>query len=278
MEYDGWTSGPFVNCDIFNPKDELLSHSSHKPTHPTPTRAESQEDGVVWPSQPLPAAMVKDSGVEWSEPKASSTVERPDSKSADWALAQRIKAGEREAVQELFQLYAPTLLRRILRLLGGDMSQAEDCLQQVFIKVMQSIDSYRGDSVLLAWLYRITTHTVVDVFRQRQSRNSLLEKVTNFRWSGWGEDGNQAIPETLFFREELKELVFQGLNTLGQNKRIAVLLCDLEGCSIEDAAEELNIPIGTLASRLYRGRQELKAWLKKEWKRSGLAAEDYWHD
>ncbi len=251
-----------------------MSRSSNNPNHQHRRRTESN-DGIAWPNKPLPAAMVKDSGIDWNEPQATFNTQNQDpSKDDDRALAQRVQAGERDAVQELFRRYAPTLLRRILRLLGGDKSQAEDCLQQVFIKVLQHMESYRGESVLLAWLHRITTHTVIDVFRSRQSRKTLLDKLQNVRWSGWNEDGNQAIPEKLFLREELKGIVYQGLTTLSENKRIAVLLCDLEGCSIEDAADELDIPIGTLASRLYRGRQELTNWLKREFKKSGLAAED----
>ena len=78
----------------------------------------------------------------------------------DRRLVQRVLAGEEAAFTQLYDTYAPALLRRILRLMGRD-DQAEDCLQMVFVEVIERLEHYRGEGPLGAWLYRITTTTVL---------------------------------------------------------------------------------------------------------------------
>lgn len=253
-----------------------MSHSSRKyQAH----RAQTEADRLDWPNQPMPTECVSGSSPLWEHKSTTqSTTSNKRTLEDDKQLAQRIREGERLAVQELFRLYSPALFRRIRRLLGGDDVQAEDSLQQVFVKVLQSIHMYRGDSSLHAWLNRITTHTVMDVFRSQKSQMRVFERFKNVRFFSWNIDGNQAIPDQMFFREEAKDIVHRGLQTLGREKRMAVLLCDLEGYSIEEAAHELHIPMGTVASRLYRGRQELRIWIKQEFKKSGRSEEDWLHE
>lgn len=236
-----------------------MSRFSHKSKPPRKHEVPKQKDRPDWSNLPMPA--------ETYDKLASQTEQ-------DRRLARRIQLGERDAMQELFRTYSLPLLRRIRRMLGGDLFQAEDCLQQVFVKVIQSIDSYRGPS-LHAWLNRITTHTVIDVFRARQSRWIVLEKLKAFNVTGRNHNGNKAIPEAMFHRSELKELLFEKLELLSEQKRIVVLLCDLEGYTIEEAAEELLIPVGTIASRLYRARQELRVKLEQELKKNNLSLEDW---
>ena len=239
-----------------------MSHPSQKPKHHTPKEKPKRQDGLEWPNQPLPAETYE---------KLESQEEQ------DRRLVKRIQLGERDAMQELFHTYSLQLLRRIRRMLGGDLSQAEDCLQQVFLKVIQAIDSYRGPS-LHSWLNRITTHTVIDVFRARQSRWNVLEKLKSFRLTGWSNDGNKAIPESMFHREQVRQILFARLETLNEQKRMVVLLCDLEGYTIEEAAIELDIPVGTIASRLYRARQELRVQLEQDLKKNNLSIEDWFDD
>jgi RNA polymerase sigma-70 factor (ECF subfamily) len=195
----------------------------------------------------------------------------------DRLLVQRVLSGERRAAQELVRMYSPPLLKRLLRLLHNDRAQAEDCLQQVFLKALSRLVSYRGESRLHAWLNRIATHVVMDAFRAQQSRWRFHERLGLFS-RAHGENGNLAIPSTLFEQDELRELLQKGLDALPVERRIAVMLCDWEGATVEEAAEQCELPIGTLASRLYRGRQELRRWLKREFSKSGLSVQDWFHE
>ena len=247
--------------------------SEHPPDKPG---AEGRE-GQDWAHQPLPPEVLPGDVAGGSAPPSVKAALRKPGLAEELELAARVRRGEREAVQAIYRQYAPALLRRILRLLGGDMSRAEDCLQQVFEKVLRSIGSFRGEGTLHAWLNRVTTHVVVDTFRSRQSRSELLKRflpVVDLA----GGDGNRAIPGRIFDRKEIGELVQGCLRALDRKKRMVLLLVDMEGLTVQEAAQELEIPMGTVASRLHRGRRELRSRLTRELKRSGLTAREWFND
>ena len=104
----------------------------------------------------------------------------------------------------MYRAYAPSLLRRLMQWLG-DAEQAEDCLQQVFLEALRSMERYRGEGKLISWLHRIATHVVMDLFRQRKRWKALLERVTPAQEVEASELA-PSIPDSLFFREELREL------------------------------------------------------------------------
>lgn len=194
---------------------------------------------------------------------------------ADLKLVERVKQGEKMAFQEIYQTYAPSLHRRISRMLGGHVAQTEDCLQQVFAQALQSIHSYQGSGVLHAWLNRLTTFVVADEFRNQQSRQGSLKQL----WWSWDPRVRQseAIPERLFTKEEVKALIQEAIAQLSAKKRLALVLCDLEGYSIEEAAAELDAAPGTIASRLHHGRKELRMLVLAASRERGLTVEDWLH-
>lgn len=193
----------------------------------------------------------------------------------DRALVERIRQGDRKAFQEIYKQYAPSLLERIVRLVGGNMERAEDCLQQVFAQALQSIHSYKGKNVLHAWLNRLTTFVVMDSFRAQQGQQGFL---TKFKWALEPRTRHQeAIPETIFAKAEIKELVHQSLDKLSAKKRMVVMLCDLEGYSVEEAAAELDIAQGTVASRLHHARKELRTHIMDACRKQQLSVEDWFH-
>jgi len=192
---------------------------------------------------------------------------------SDRELVDKILSGDREAAKRMYQLYAPKLIKRLYRLTGS-YEQAEDCLQQVFADALQKLDTYRGDGVLLAWLHRIGTNVVFQGFRKQQSFKNFLGEM----WPRASEKTIQEpLPEKLFMEEERKQLLHEILDSLGGRKRIVILLCDLEGMKVEDAAEHLDIPTGTVASRLYHARRDLKKKLEAELKKRGSSVEEWLH-
>ncbi len=192
----------------------------------------------------------------------------------DKRLVQRVLAGDEAAFTALYDAYAPMLLRRILRLMGRD-DQAEDCLQMVFIEVLERLEHYRGEGALGAWLHRITTTTVLQQFRKQKSRSRLAEGFAFF--SMFREEANPLLAERLLFDEERKKMLYTCLEDIEADRRMAILLCDIEGKPVEDAAKELHIPLGTLASRLHRGRQDLQKSLSRRLKQHGLSVEEWFH-
>ncbi len=213
------------------------------------------------------------------QPRAASKPPKPRSRNEqlayDQQLVERIRRGDRQAFAEIYHDYAPSLLERILRMLGGNMERAEDCLQQVFAQALQTIHHYKGTNVLHAWLNRLTTFVVMDEFRAKQSRKVYLKQ---FWWAITPRAKSaQAIPEELFVREEAKELVREALTRLNATKQITITLCDLEGYSLQEAAAELGVPEGTVASRLHHARNELRHHILQISQSNGLNAEDWLH-
>ena len=192
------------------------------------------------------------------------------------AMVRRMQKGDRLAFQQMYRLYSPRLFQRVLRL-TNNFEQAEDCLQQVFTEVVDKMHTYRGDGVFLAWLNRITTNTVFQMFRKQRSKQAFIGKFTDF-WRHLGPGGEeQVLAEALFVQEERKQLLHSILEQLDFRKRIVILLCDLEGRTLEDVARELDIPKGTVASRLHNGRRELRTRLLLELHERGLSAEEWIH-
>jgi RNA polymerase sigma-70 factor (ECF subfamily) len=199
--------------------------------------------------------------------------EKQEQIAKDVALAARIAQRDQHAFRVLYRDYAPKLLRRLLDILNGNESLAEDCLQVVFMKCYQKIGEYRGEGTLLSWLHCITTNVVMDRFRSQQRwfvalRSMLSEQHTKPKHS-------HAIPEKLFLRKEAQGLVHECLEQLDYRKRMAILLCDFEGLKIEEAASEMDVSMGTIGSRLHNGRKELRKRLLREGTKRGLEMEDW---
>lgn len=157
----------------------------------------------------------------------------------------------------------------------GDPIQAEDCLQQVFAEALRTLPQFRGDGKLVAWLERITTHVAMDHFRRKYRWRSFMEKWT------WGreerDESEEGLPEEIFLHEELRQMVWELLEQVEPRKRMAVLLCDLEGYTMERAAEEMGVPLSTASSRLYKGREEFRKKAVAEFRRRELSIGDWFH-
>lgn len=186
---------------------------------------------------------------------------RDAEREADLLLVQRVLQHDRNAANEFYKRFSSNILRRLYRLLGNERD-AEDGLQQVFLEAYRSLSKFRGDGPLGGWLNRISTHVAMDVLRKRNRWRAIVEDVSLPKTTK--QNATTPLPDVLFLREETKQLVWQLVSRLGPKKRMAVMICDLEGKTIEQAAAELEIPEGTMISRLYHGRRELMTLLKSE--------------
>lgn len=195
----------------------------------------------------------------------------------DLALATRILAGERSAFAQLYEACAPALLRRLTRMTGS-IDHAEDCLQQVFAEALRALPQYRGKGRLEAWLERIATHTAMGWYRKKYRWRSFVEQVVEQLTPESTLPQPDPLPEQIFLHEEMKAVVWQLLDRLSPRKRMALVLCDLEGRTIEEAAEQMDIPVGTAASRLFHARQDFRKIALAELRRQGLDVGDWLHD
>jgi RNA polymerase sigma factor (sigma-70 family) len=149
---------------------------------------------------------------------------------------------------------------RVYRLayrLTGNSHDAEDLTQEVFVRVFRSLDTYIPGT-FEGWLHRITTNLFLDMARRRQRiRFEGLADETEARLGG-----SEPTPAQAFDDRHLDGDIHAALMALAPEYRAAVILCDIEGLSYEEIAESLGVKLGTVRSRIHRGRAQLRKALE----------------
>jgi len=164
----------------------------------------------------------------------------------------------------LFERYHAMVYQLACRILG-DREEALDVAQEVFLTVFRKIDRFRGDSSLKTWIYRIAVNRASNRGRwwnrlRRRGSVSLEERPGGDGRPSYGEllrDGGRTQEELVLLREERAQIE-RSLLELPLQQRVAVVLRDIEGMSYEEIAASLRISLGTVKSRIARGREELK--------------------
>jgi RNA polymerase sigma-70 factor (ECF subfamily) len=175
---------------------------------------------------------------------------------ANLALLQRCRSKDPEACNELYTKYNRRIFNTAYRILGEE-SSAEDALQETLLNVYRGISSFRGDSKVSTWISRITINVCLGMLRKGKNRQYVeLE-----------DDSARNLPaeptpftNPLFYAEaqELKSLVHEAFSRMSEKQGIVVRLHDMEGRTIQEIAEAIACPVGTVKSRLFYGRQEFK--------------------
>ena len=150
--------------------------------------------------------------------------------------------------------FAYNVAYRMLR----NVEDAEDAVQEAFISAYRSFASFKGQSKVSTWLYRIVVNACLMKIRKEKSRSKYLTDT------GYNEDviqdwGNN--PEQAAINSELRDVVESGLEKLSPNLRAAVVLRDVQGLTIEEASTALDLPVAAFKSRLHRGRILLRKHL-----------------
>ncbi|MDR3734537.1 MAG: sigma-70 family RNA polymerase sigma factor [Acidobacteriaceae bacterium] len=191
--------------------------------------------------------------------------------SGEAALVADLKAGSEEAFALLVALYHQPLYSVIARSLN-DPSDAADITQEVFLKVFRGIQGFHGEASLKTWLYRIALHEAANR-RRWWSRHKRQELTIDSSAAGESDDADDAhclrdtladgarSPYDCAAAQETKTQVEEALRKLPENFRTVVILREIEGFAYDEIAEILNINIGTVKSRLLRGRAALKGYL-----------------
>jgi len=167
---------------------------------------------------------------------------------------------ERDAMQ-----YAPQLYSAALRMTRNP-ADAQDVVQETFLKAYRAFHSYTEGTNLKAWLYRILTNTYINTYRKAQRRPSeveLGELQDLYLYKRLGEaSGATQSAEADMLDDFVDTDIIDALESLPEVFRMPVLYADVEGFSYKEIAEILDVPIGTVMSRLHRGRKALQ---KKLW-------------
>jgi RNA polymerase sigma-70 factor, ECF subfamily len=183
----------------------------------------------------------------------------------DAALIERCRAGDVAAFEPLVEKYRQRVWRLAYNTLR-DREEAWDVAQEAFIRAYQALPSFRGQSAFYTWLYRIVMNVATDRARSRgaQGRAFGTERVPEEDWERVLPDqspGDEA-PDAKAARLEQRQKIVQALDTLPEHHRKIVMLSDLEGLSYREIADTLEIPMGTVMSRLHNARKRLREALK----------------
>src|SRR5215207_10666680 len=197
-------------------------------------------------------ALVKNAGaLSWSD---------VDSREA--ALVERCAAGDQVACAELVSTHQRMVFGLALHLLG-DRDEALDLSQEVFLRVFRTIASFRGQSALRTWIYRIVINQARNRQRwwRRRHRSSQVSLDDHLQQFGDVESKTEVLPDRQLASKEASARIWQALDRLPFDQRTALILREIDGLRYDEIAFSLGVAVGTVKSRLTRARQSLRAEL-----------------
>ena len=176
---------------------------------------------------------------------------------AEMALIEQCRRQDIEAFGKLVDLYQARIIGFVKRMVRNS-EEAEDISQEVFIRAFQNLSKFDGRSSLRTWLFRIAYNLCVDQARKKNRHAPELglidqetEEVIEISDPKWN-------PETVILDEEMRSIVEQSVATLSEKLRSVLLLHDKEELGYGELSEMLNIPVGTVKSRLFLARQHVQ--------------------
>jgi len=200
------------------------------------------------------------SGNRWSAGR--SMVGIPTTFDADASLVERCLSGDQSAWEDLVKLHSRRVYAICFRFTGRD-SEAQDMTQDVFLRVFKSLGSFRaGEGSFVVWLTRLTRNLLIDNYRrtkQDRATDSIEDQLPVLEQ----KSGLHTRTDGLVAGREAGELIQRALEKLSPELREAVILRDLEELEYREIAKVLNVPEGTVKSRLNRGRAELARVLRR---------------
>lgn len=184
------------------------------------------------------------------------------------------------ASQELAERFEDEALPLLNQLYGGALRMtrnppdAEDLVQETYLKAYKAFHSFKQGTNLKAWLYRIMTNTYINSYRkkQRQPAQQLTEEITDYQLyttSSHDSTGLQSAEVEALKNLPNREIV-DAMNELSDDYRMVVYYADIEGLAYKEIAEVMGTPLGTVMSRLHRGRKQLRGLLKDVAKDQGI--------
>jgi RNA polymerase sigma-70 factor, ECF subfamily len=187
-----------------------------------------------------------------------------NAESDDLRLAEGLRQGAEGAYEELLNRFQQPVYNLALRLLG-DATEASDVVQEVFLKVFRNIGSFRGHSTLKTWIYRITVNEAHNArrwfFRHRRREIELDTNPEDARHWKEAIPDRRRSPYEVAVEHEQHVMIEAALGRMNPIFRDAVVLRDITGLSYEEIAEILNVSLGTVKSRILRGREALREQL-----------------
>jgi len=185
-------------------------------------------------------------------------------------LVARAKQGDRGAFDVLVERYTPQVFNLSLRITGSQ-EEAEDCVQEAFLRAFTALRRFRGEAAFSTWLYRVAVNVANDATRRLKGqplRASELgisdgdEPAPDLGDLGASPGGEGNSPEESLVEAERREVVIEAIRSLPEHHRTVIVLYDLQGLSYEEIGRVVGARVGTVKSRLNRARLALKERLE----------------
>ena len=176
----------------------------------------------------------------------------------DQQLIQLTLSGQSEAFGGLIRKYQNRLYNGMVHLVRSE-AEAEDIVQDAFVLAMTRLSSFRGNSQFFTWLYRIAYNTAITRIRRRKPTVSLEQRANYLRFE-LEQEG--VAPDDQLNRQEQAQQLALAMERLSEEHRNILLLREMEELDYDAISEILDLPIGTVRSRLHRARTQLKAQLE----------------
>jgi RNA polymerase sigma-70 factor (ECF subfamily) len=181
-------------------------------------------------------------------------------------LVARAREGDRAAFDRLVELYAPRVYNLALRITGS-REEAEDCVQDSFVRAFCAIRKFRGEAAFSTWLYRVALNVSADAAKKRARRalpaselaaNDPDDPAPDLDRLSTPEGDREHSPDDSLLADQRRQIILRALRRLPAHHRTVVALCDLQGLSYEESARIMGTRVGTVKSRLSRARLALK--------------------
>lgn len=173
----------------------------------------------------------------------------------DRRLVKRIQLGDRLAFEEFLDSFGGKVHGLVRRFINNP-TDAEDVTQEIFCEIYRSIGGFRGDSALSTWVYRVAVNCCLKHRQRARSENLPFDEQMHRSTGDWRSD-----PEQSAVRQELAAQVQKALNGLSPLHSDVVVLCELHGLTYQECASVLQIPVGTVKSRLSNAFRRLRVSL-----------------
>jgi RNA polymerase sigma-70 factor (ECF subfamily) len=185
----------------------------------------------------------------------STTVPDDPVQRRDLSLIERSRAGDLDAFNDLVRLYQDSLFALVVRMVP-DRDQAADAVQEAFFSAYRNLRSFRGGSVK-SWLNRICVNAAMDTQRARKRRP--VQPYPEFEDEAWQpRAGDDVDPERIAVRTERSRAIRSAMAEITDDQRTAIVLYDVEGYDYNEIAELTGVSLGTVKSRIHRGRLSLR--------------------
>jgi RNA polymerase sigma-70 factor, ECF subfamily len=185
-------------------------------------------------------------------------------RTTDAELVKGCLAGDHGAWESIVRQYNLRIYNLAYRFVGR-FDEAEDLTQEIFLKVFRTLNSYRPESgAFVTWLVRVGRNHIIDHYRKFKTERTHTDSLEVEYERAEQNPARYVSPARALEQRELSERVHQALLRISEDLREAVILRDLEDFTYEEIADMLGLPLGTVKSRINRGRGELARLMKKE--------------